>query len=58
MIIQEQFEDNGKIFIRTYSNEKCYVVRDGVEYSEAIDPAEYNRQYVEGRYIENEEEIF
>ena len=51
MIIQEQFEINGVPFIRTYSDAGRYVVRDGVEYDEACDPAEFNRQYTEGNLI-------
>ena len=41
--------------IRTYSDEGRYVVRDGVSYEEAVDPAQYNRQYTEGEIIEHEE---
>lgn len=48
MIVQEPFEVNGMQFIRTYSVSGRYVVRDGVEYSEACDPAELGRTYVEG----------
>lgn len=55
MIIQEQFIDNGKTFIRTYSNENRYVVRDGISYSEAIDFADQHREYTEGRVIEDSE---
>lgn len=49
MIVQEQFEVNGRQFVRTYSDSGRYVVRDGVEYSEACDPAELGRTYTEGR---------
>ena len=48
MIIQEHFDVNGHDFIRTYSDDGRYVVRDSVEYDEACDPAEYGRQYTEG----------
>ena len=47
MIIQEHFDVNGRDFIRTYSDANCYVVREGIEYSEACDPAELNRTYTE-----------
>ena len=40
-------------FIRTYSDEGRYVVRDGIAYEEAIDPAELGRQYTEGDLIED-----
>lgn len=48
MIIQEHFDVNGRDFIRTYSDENRYVVRDGIEYSEACDPAEFGRTYTDG----------
>lgn len=54
MIVTEHFDVNGVDFIRTYSDSGRYVVRDGVEYSEACDPAEYGRTYTEGDYIEDE----
>lgn len=52
MIITEQFEDNGRLFIKTYSDTDKYVVRDGISYIEAIDPDEYGRTYTEGENIE------
>lgn len=55
MIIQEHFDVNGRDFIRTYSGSGRYVVRDGVEYSEANDPAEFGRTYTEGELITREE---
>lgn len=55
MIVQEHFDVNGRDFVRTYSDEGRYVVRDGVEYSEACDPAEFGRTYNEGDYMEDEE---
>lgn len=44
----ESFQVNGRKFIRTYSDANRYVVRDGVAYSEANDPAEFGRIYTEG----------
>ena len=38
---------NGKQFIRRVSTLGVKIERDGVPYSEAIDPAEFNRQYTE-----------
>lgn len=55
MIITEHFDINGRDFIRTYSDAGRYVVRDGAVYSEACDPAEFNRTYVEGDYMTQEE---
>ena len=55
MIVQEHFDVNGRDFIRTTSDSGRYVVRDGVEYEEACDPAEFNRQYTEGDLMPEEE---
>jgi len=55
MIVQEHFDVNGRDFIRTYSNSGRYVVRDGVSYSEACDPAEFGRTYTEGDLMPEEE---
>lgn len=51
MIRTENFTINEKQFIRTYSDAGRYVVRDGVSYEEACDPAEYGRTYTEGDVI-------
>lgn len=48
MIVQEHFDVNGKDFIRTTSDAGRYVVRDGISYEEACDPAEFSRMYTEG----------
>lgn len=48
MIKQEHFDVNGRDFVRTTSDSGRYVVRDGVSYSEACDPAEFGRTYTEG----------
>ena len=48
MIIVETVTINGKEYMRTYSDEGRYVVRDGVEYGEAIDPIGSMREYYEG----------
>lgn len=55
MIVQEHFDVNGRDFIRTTSDSGRYVVRDGVFYSEACDPAEFGRTYTEGDLIPDEE---
>lgn len=39
--------EDGVVLNRTYSDEGYMIERDGVRYSEAIDPAELNRQYTE-----------
>ena len=55
MIVQEHFVVNGLDFIRTTSDADRYVVRDGVEYGEACDPAEFGRTYTEGELMPSEE---
>lgn len=47
MIVTENLTINGREFIKTYSDIGMMVERDGVRYSEAIDPAEFGRQYIE-----------
>lgn len=47
MIITERLTIGGRKFIKTYSDEGFMVERDGVRYAEAIDPAEFGRQYTE-----------
>lgn len=48
-IITEYFRtrEDGVVLNRTYSDQNMMIERDGVRYSEAIDPAELNRQYIE-----------
>ena len=55
MIVTENFKVGEHDFIRTYSNAGRYVVRDGVEYSEACDPAEFGRTYTEGDLMPDDE---
>jgi len=55
MIVTETYELNGRQFIRTYSDANRYVVRDGIEYGEANDPAEFGRTYTEGNLMTDEE---
>lgn len=56
MIQTEAYTINGVAFVRTYSDANRYVVRDGVSYEEACDPAEFGRTYTEGDIIEEEGE--
>ena len=55
-IIKENFYMGERLFSRVYSDSGKYVVRDGVEYSEACDPAELNREYTEGNLMSSEEQ--
>lgn len=54
MIITERVTINNREFIRTTSDEGRYVVRDGVSYSEAIDPLDSGRVYTEGEIMPEE----
>ena len=38
---------DGMVLVRTYSDVGFMIERDGKRYNEAIDPAEFNRQYTE-----------
>lgn len=55
MIVQETYSLSGRDFVRTYSDENRSVVRDGVSYTEANDPAELGRTYTEGDLLPEEE---
>lgn len=58
MIVTEQLTINDKPFTKNYSDSGYYIERDGVRYSEAIDPAEFDRTYVETDVpIETEAEL-
>ena len=54
MIQTETFYINNRQFTRTYSDANRYVVRDGISYSEACDPSEFNRTYTEGDIMTDE----
>lgn len=49
MIITEYYKtrEDGVVLNRTYSDAGMMIERDGVRYSEAIDPAELGRVYTE-----------
>lgn len=58
MIVTEYFKTraDGVVLNRTYSDSGYMIERDGVRYSEAIDPAELGRTYTEtDELIEKEE---
>lgn len=57
MIVTETLTINKKPFVKTYSDYGYMVERDGVRYVEAIDPAEFNRQYIETDEFINGEEM-
>ena len=47
MIVQTTKEINGIIFAYTYSDSGNMIERDGVRYSEAVDPLDSERLYTE-----------
>lgn len=47
MIIQTTKEINGVVYDYTYSDSGFMIERDGVRYSEAVDPLDSNRVYTE-----------
>ena len=47
MIIQTTKEINGVLYDCTYSDSGYMIERDGVRYSEAVDPLDYGRLYTE-----------
>ena len=55
MIKTQSLTIGGQEFTRTYSDDNKYVVRDGISYSEAVDPAYLNRTYTEGEEMPDEE---
>lgn len=55
MIRQESLTIGGQEFTKTYSDDNRYVVRDGISYSEAIDPTYLGRTYTEGEEMPDEE---
>lgn len=50
---------DGTVLNRTYSDENMMIERDGILYSEAIDPADLERTYIETEIaiVETPEEI-
>lgn len=47
MIVKDNIEIGGKTFTKQYSDGGFYIERDGAKYSEAIDPADISREYIE-----------
>lgn len=55
MIRTETYMLGEREFTRTWSDANRFVVRDGVEYSEANDPSEFGRVYTEGELMPPED---
>ena len=55
MIKKEHYKtlEDGTVLVRTYSDSNHYIIQDGtgIEYSEAIDPENMNRTYIESERI-------
>ena len=47
MIVRENMEIGGRTFVKMYSDAGFYIERDGVKYSEAIDPENISHTYTE-----------
>ena len=47
MLVRENMKIVGRAFVKTYSDAGFYIERDGVRYSEAIDPADIPHEYTE-----------
>lgn len=56
MIKTEELTIRNKSFTRTWSSRNRYIVRDNVNYIEALDLTELGRTYKEGEPIPEEEE--
>ena len=54
MVITEKVTINGREFVRNYSDEGLMIERDGVRYSEAIDPIEFKDERI---YTETDEPV-
>ena len=54
MIVTEELIIKDKLFIKSFSSLGYMVERDGAAYSEAIDPAEFNRIYTETNILVEE----
>jgi hypothetical protein len=55
MIRTETYMLGEREFTRTWSDANRFVVRNGVEYSEANDPSEFGRVYTEGELMPPED---
>lgn len=47
MIITEDYTINDTPFVKTYSDKGMMIEREGEQYAEANDPAEFGRKYTE-----------
>ena len=54
MRVREEITINNKQFIKTYSDKKVLIERDGIQYAEAIDPTDLA---TERNYTETEVDI-
>lgn len=54
MVVRENITINGREFVKNYSDSGYMIERDGVRYSEAIDPIEFAEERI---YTETDELI-
>ena len=47
MIVTENLTIDGRQFVKTYSDARMKIQRDGIQYDDATDPAELHRTYTE-----------
>jgi hypothetical protein len=52
-----KYENFAEGLVRAYSTDGFMIERDGVQYMDAIDPVEYNRQYTETDVVIDEDAI-
>lgn len=57
MIRTETITINGAQFVRTYSDIGALIERDGIQYSDAIDPVDSGRVYTEAEIADMDEEL-
>ena len=56
MLYTETIENRGRLFKRTYSD-RYRIVRDGMEYDEAVDPMDSERTYTESETLLDAQEL-
>lgn len=55
MICTQIITVGGRQLMRTYSDANKYIIRDGKQYVDAVDPIDSGRQYIEGAEIVDED---
>lgn len=55
MVVSEIITVNSRELLHQYSDEGRYLIRDGVIYTDAVDPIDSGRTYTEGEIMEDVE---